>query len=456
MQLPFHNTEIKHWNPGQTEPLIFPVHLLCNTSDEDIYANIRENSAVRGGWVKCEDAHDGIAVICGSGPSLMDTLPEIRAMKEAGGLVFALNGAATFLYEHGIMPDYQVLIDARIGTADLIGPAKRHLFASQVHPECFRRAPDAQLWHLQVGAIESLFPDYEEGYALIGGAASVGNTATCLAYAMGFRDVHCFGYDSSHREGMGHAFPQAMNNGDPCAIVDYDGESYVASLTMKLQAERFIDTARALEGEGCKVFVHGDGLLPHIWRNRDSIQPDSLETDERAKYEAMWSIPSYRNMAPGEHYAAEAFSALHMHPGDTVLDFGCGTGRGAAALQSMGCKVTGIDLASNSLDAGVKIPVIRSCLWDLPDVTADHGYCTDVMEHIPAEKVHAVLSGIAARVPQCFFNISTQPDAMGVLIGKTLHLTVRNADWWLAELLKHWPVVGVTVGQGEMVAVCRT
>ena len=65
-----------------------------------------------------------------------------------------------------------------------------------------------------------------------------------------------------------------------------------------------------MEGEGCKVSVHGTGLLPHIWHNRDSIAPDSLETDERAKYEAMWSIPSYRNMAPGEHYAAEAFAAL--------------------------------------------------------------------------------------------------------------------------------------------------
>lgn len=454
MQLPFHNTEIRHMNPGQTEPLVFPVHLLCNTSDEDIYANIRENSAARGGWVKCEEAHGGIAVICGSGPSLADTLPDILSMRRAGAVVFALNGAAAFLADNGITPDYQILIDARECTADLIGPARNHLFASQVHPECFRRQPGAQLWHLQVGTIESLFPDYEDGYALIGGAASVGNTATCLAYAMGFRKVHCFGYDSSHRGDAGHAFPQPMNNGDPCAIVEYDGKSYVASLTMKLQAERFIETARALNEAGCDVEVHGDGLLPHIWRNRDAIGPETLESEERAKYEAMWAIPGYRQVAPGEYYAAEAFAALDMKPGDAVLDFGCGTGRGAAALQSMGCKVTGIDLAANSLDPGIKIPVIRSCLWDLPDVTAKHGYCTDVMEHIPTEKVHAVLSGIAARVTRCYFNISTQPDNMGALIGKTLHLTVRPAQWWRVELEKHWKHVAITAGSGEMEAVC--
>lgn len=454
MQLPYHNTEIRHMNPGQTEPLIFPVHLLCNTSDDEIYANVRENSANRGRWVKCEDEREGIAVICGSGPSLTDTLSEIFAMKQAGATVFALNGAAAFLHDEGITPDYQVLIDARECTADLIGPARHHLFASQVHPKCFERQPDAQLWHLQIGGIEDYFPEYDESYALIGGAASVGNTATCLAYAMGFREVHCFGYDSSHRDGQGHAFPQPMNNGDPCAIVDYDGKSYVASLTMKLQAERFIETARALDAAGCKVEVHGDGLLPHIWRNRESIGPETLESEEKSKYEAMWGIPGYRAVAPGEHYAAEAFAALNMQPGDDVLDFGCGTGRGAAKLRSMGCVVTGIDLAQNSLDAGIDIPVIHACLWDLPDVTAKHGYCTDVMEHIPTEKVSAVLSGIAARVGGCYFNISTQPDNMGALIGKTLHLTVRPAQWWRDELKKHWKRVDVFASSGEMEAVC--
>mgnify|MGYP000570762274 CR=1 FL=1 len=28
MHLPYHNTEIRHMNPGQTEPLVFPVQLL--------------------------------------------------------------------------------------------------------------------------------------------------------------------------------------------------------------------------------------------------------------------------------------------------------------------------------------------------------------------------------------------------------------------------------------------
>lgn len=455
MQLPFHNTRVKHWNPGASMPLVLPVHLICNTSDEEIYSNIRVNSSMRGNWVKCSDAHDGIAVLCGSGPSLAESIEAVASMKASGAIVYAMNGAAKFLADKGIMPDYQVIIDARIETAELVGPAINHLFASQVHPETFDRAPDAQLWHLQIGNIENEFPDYEDSYVLIGGAASVGNTATCLAYAMGFRELHCFGYDSSHRDGKGHAFSQPLNDGDPCAIVEFDGKEYTASLTMKLQAERFFETAKALEEAGCKIEVHGDGLLPDIFNKRHLMLPDDLEAAEKAKYEAMWNIKGYRNYAPGEHHVMAAIEHLKMQKGDSVLDFGCGTGRGAAKFMELGFDITGIDLADNSLDSGLLVPVIHACLWDLPDVTAKHGYCTDVMEHIPTEKVDAVLANIAARVGSCYFNISTQPDAMGVLIGQSLHLTVQNASWWREKLLKQWRDVTIEDMGGEIVAICN-
>jgi len=456
MQLPYHNTKIKHWNPGATMPLILPVHVICNTSDEQIMENIRANSRLDKEWVKLEPAHDGVAILCGSGPSIADDLEAIREWQKSGAAVFAMNGCAAFLASNGILPEYQVMIDARIETAELIGPARRHLFASQVHQECFKREPDAEIWHLQVGGIEQEFPDYQGPYALIGGAASVGNTALCLAYVLGFRKIHCYGYDSSHQDGAGHAFEQKLNDGDPCAVVEFNGKQYVASLTMKLQAEKFIDTAHALQAEGCSIEVHGAGLLPDIWRNQHLTLPEELEAAEKAKYEAMWAIPGYRNFAPGEHHADAAFQYLEMKAGDDVLDFGVGTGRGAAKLMARGVHVTGIDLAENSLDADCRhVPAINACLWNLPDITAKHGFCTDVMEHIPPEKVDAVLNGIAARVEDCYFNISTQPDAMGALIGQMLHLTVQPGKWWHEQLAKHWRYVWLQDQGGEVVAVCR-
>lgn len=423
MQLPYANLKMRHWNPGATMPLIIPVHVICNTSDDDLLSNIRTNAALDKVWIKLFPEHQFVAVLCGSGPSLADHVGDIRERQAAGQIIFAMNGAAKYLHDRGIMPDYQVILDAREETADLIGPAKDHLFASQVHPECFKRVPNARLWHLQIGGIEKEFPNYQGGYCLIGGAASVGNTATCLAYAIGFRDLQIYGYDSSHRGENGHAFHQAMNEGDPLCIVAFNGKEYTASLTMKLQAEKFQETSKALIESGCRIEVHGDGLLPDMFH-----APREVLT-EAEKYEKMWGVQSYRDISPGELSAGKFLDLVK--PDGTIIDFGCGTGRAARRMADVGHNVVMIDFASNCLDA------IAGDLMFVPaDLTkplyldAPYGFCTDVMEHIPTGDVPTVINNIMDAAPLTFFQISTVPDQMGVLIGQTLHLTVKHHAWW--------------------------
>jgi hypothetical protein len=423
MRLPYANVQVTHWNPGATMPLVLPVHVICNTSDEQIHNNIRVNSRNRGDWVRFEDAHEGVALLCGSGPSLADTLEEIRSRAAAGGKVFAMNGAAKFLSENGIEPDYQVMIDARPETADLVGPAKEHLFASQVSPETFARMPSARLWHLQIENIDELLPEYSRSYCLVGGAASVGNTAACLSYSMGYRNLQIFGYDSSHRDGQGHAFAQPLNNGDPCCVVNFAGKEYTCSLTMKLQAEKFMETSRALRGAGCRVEVHGSGLLP------DMFNAKLEDLSEVEKYQLMWNYPEYRTLAPGEDCAGKFLEIVKPH--GEVIDFGCGTGRGALKIHEAGLEVLLVDFTTNSRDPEADaLPFIQ---WDLSEpmpFRAPFGYCTDVMEHIPPDQVESVIKNIMACVDEVFFQISLVPDAMGGLIGHPLHLSVYPKTWW--------------------------
>lgn len=403
-------------------PLILPVHVHCNTSDEQIHFNIKANSRRPGKWMKLEQAHGGIAVLCGSGPSLKDTLDDVRKWVKAGAKVFAMNGAAKFLHDNGIYPDYQVMIDARPQTADLIGPAREHLFASQVSPVCFERMPTARLWHLQVGNIEDGFPEYTDGYCLIGGSASVGNTATCLAYAMGYRNLQIFGYDSSHREGKGHAFSQPMNDGDPCCSVTFNGVEYIASLTMKLQAEKFMETSQALIDAGCIVNVYGSGLLPAMFR--------APKISEEEKYSLMWNQPEYRVIAPGEQVAHKFVEVAN--PSGKVIDFGCGTGRGSLAIQKLtNCELLLIDFTANSRDeAAQSLPFVQADLSKPIPASGDYGYCTDVLEHIPPKQVDDVLKNIMAATPKTFFQISLVPDSLGGLIGRPLHLSVHPFAWW--------------------------
>lgn len=159
----------------------------------------------------------------------------------------------------------------------------------------------------------------------------------------------------------------------------------------------------------------------------------SLADLEREKYEKVWTFPKYRDWSPGESLVCDAVMSLNMKPGESVIDYGCGTGRALKLFQEMDIKVTGIDHAANCLETDV--PFIQSCLWDLPDIESDYAFCTDVMEHIPEEKVSDVLNGIKERCRAAYFQICLTKDGFGPLIlGEPLHLTVQPVEWWAQKM----------------------
>lgn len=177
---------------------------------------------------------------------------------------------------------------------------------------------------------------------------------------------------------------------------------------------------------------------------------------ERSKYERIWTHPEYRRQAPGEGLVDGAIKALGMVPGESVIDFGCGTGRPAQRLRMAGLEVTGIDFAFNCLDPDVSIPFVVANLWSLPRLSADWGYCTDVMEHIPPDRVDDVLRNIRASVRKgVYFQIATRADVMGKLVGEKLHLTVEPTTWWSDALARYWDEVETIEGTGWMQAIVR-
>lgn len=435
----------RYRNTEATEDLVIPITLVCNTPDEILVKNVRANSSVlERKWLGHSPEKTAPVVICGSGPSLHDSLGVIDSMHRDGATVIALNGAASYLASKGIWADYQVIVDARGITAALVGPARNHLFASQVDPSLFVHTPDAVLFHVcfckDQEEFLDLLPGHDGEYALVGSHGSVGNVALGVAYALGFRDIHCFGYDSSCEGGSSHVFDQQhINAGEPMATINYNGKTYIASYTMKSQADVFPRVAFDLEQLGCTVAVHGRGLLPDRWNNERS---KTLEQREEDKYKAMWGHADYRKHSTGHNSVEKAVRALQIQVGDTLIDFGCGTARATKAFIDGGVRAVGIDIAENALEQDV--PFHKGFLWDIPqDMKAKFGYCCDVMEHIPTEKVDEVLSNISRAVEAgAFFVIDSAPDECGVLIGAPLHLTVRPQEWWNDKLKSHFSWVG--------------
>jgi len=182
------------------------------------------------------------------------------------------------------------------------------------------------------------------------------------------------------------------------------------------------------------------------------IQP-ALPNPEKHKYEKLWNMPEYRKVSPGEHRSQMFLRQARPPKDESVIDFGAGTGRGALMMALLGgLKVTMLDFVPGCLDEEV-----RNTLYSQPDrmkfiehdlekpspVSARYGFCCDVMEHIPEDKVPIVLKNIIKASQHVFFGISTEDDRFGEVIGEKLHMTVKPFAWWLTQLRKldvvlHW------------------
>lgn len=424
-------TTAQYRNPHASMPFSLRFLVVRNTSDEQIKQNTRANAARDLPWIGQVPAHKGVAVIVGGGPSVADCLDQIRDL-QPGATVFAGNAASKFLFENDIPVEYQVIGDAKPETSTLVDSwALIRLIASQVDPSTLDRAiecGETMLWHLNNPEnIETLFPPERVkrgGYSLLNGSSTVGDFMVRLAYVMGYREMHIFGYDSSHREGKSHAYSQPMNDSMPCTAVEWGGRTFYCSLPMKAQAEKFQMTARLLEKD-CKLHIYGDGLLQAMYRT------DPKGLCERDAYRLMWQYEAYRRVSPGEHLVDTFMEVARPAPDSNVIDFGCGTGRASIALKAKGLNPLLVDFADNCRDMeAILLPFFETDLAKPIPLSAPYGFCADVMEHIPPEDVTAVVNNIMASAEKVFFQISTRPDAMGALINRPLHLSVRPAAWW--------------------------
>jgi len=171
---------------------------------------------------------------------------------------------------------------------------------------------------------------------------------------------------------------------------------------------------------------------------------DDLYQAEKVKYERMHAVPGY-SVGPGEGYVDSLLKCGFIKPGETIIDFGCGTGDAARKFADKGHLVMVVDIVRDALrpEHGLDDRFFLASLHELPAnlPRADWGFCSDVMEHLPEKWVDSALAGIRKKVDKCFFSISGNPDGWGALIGEKLHLTVKPFAWWEEKIKKYWPVV---------------
>jgi SAM-dependent methyltransferase len=197
------------------------------------------------------------------------------------------------------------------------------------------------------------------------------------------------------------------------------------------------------------------------------VQTRALAESERDTYAAMWSVPDYAKTSPGEQLVpaflemsgaipqgdphwCERFPMGHIYRSlvrasrqQTVLDAGCGSGKGGVALAQAGFRVALCDLTGDGLvDEAKALPFHHACLWQpiraqvaWPERQFDWVYCCDVLEHVPPTFAMLVISRLLEVARKgLFLSIALQGDNFGVWVNRPLHVTVQSFVQWRDQL----------------------
>lgn len=166
----------------------------------------------------------------------------------------------------------------------------------------------------------------------------------------------------------------------------------------------------------------------------------TLADRERETYEQIWMLPAYAAHSPGEMYLPLFLDMTGTQMRTSVLDAGCGAGKGALALKAAGfdrvtlCDVTDAGL----LPEATGLPFHQVALWDdLKRIVGPHDwvYCCDVLEHIPPTFTMLVISRLLEVARRgVFLSISLMPDGFGAWIGTPLHQTVQSFTQWKEQI----------------------
>lgn len=259
------------WKIGGLSSAEFDV--VCNTELEKVVGNIRYSSRLGLDALQINEVTARKIILCGGGPSLADSLDEIRQAREAGAVIVGMNGSAQWLRSQGILCNWMVMIDSREHNTKFLTlfPADEYFIASQCHPAVFDTLKDqlVTIFHIDIPNIGEYVYNDGQSIQAVGGGSTVGLMSMALAYIQGHRDIHLYGYDSSFRD-TGHAYPQDQADEIVEAVVC--GRAFKTTAWMVTQTTQFQELAAQLRSMDCNITVHGDGLLPYVaWCTANKI-----------------------------------------------------------------------------------------------------------------------------------------------------------------------------------------
>lgn len=413
--------------------------------DEQVRLAIKK---VKGRVVPNADILEDPIAVVGFGPSLKETVEEIRGYR----YIISCSGAHKYLIDRGIIPTWHVEVDPRSHKIGLLGPADKrviYLPSSTSHPEyldhLLSSGAEVLLWHV--------FTNEEEGARIIPpgewmvtGGADAGLRSLVMARLFGFTNIHVFGIDGSagkHENSHASHHPNSPGKFFKCEYPEHSGQFFMTTPALLSCAKSFPHEVDQLKD--ATVTFHGEGLVQTIMKGH--VQK-ALKASDLAYQKTALITPEYRQLNKDLHATNSLYGTSGVKHVETVLklaegistksvlDYGCGKGLLAKGLPF---PVWEYDPAIEGKD-------------ELPR-PADLVVCTDVLEHIEPDLIKPVLADLARCVKKVgYFVIHTGPAKKKLADGRNAHLIQQGRAWWEKVLGKFFDVAK-TIEEGPELRV---
>lgn len=221
-------------------------------------------------------AHDLVAVLVASGPSVIGQLDSIMRQRDRGRPIIAIKDAHDWLISNGVIPNQAVVLDPTDGQWQCFRrkhPAVQYWVSSQCHPKMFEHLHgySVSLFHLVFNGNKA-YKGYDVPF-MIGGGTTTGLRAISLLYVMGFRRFELYGYDSCLIDGrlrVGTAWKR--DNENPAILKVKVGErTFFCNPGMAAQAQEFQKLWKDYAMPDIFVQAYGHGLIAAILRERERL-----------------------------------------------------------------------------------------------------------------------------------------------------------------------------------------
>lgn len=174
---------------------------------------------------------------------------------------------------------------------------------------------------------------------------------------------------------------------------------------------------------------------------------DAKAREWKERFETVWDLDGegkYRLGSPGQRMIK--YFIQHCQAGQTVNDYGSGTGRAVVELLRVrpGTEVHCVDIASNAMEdecrALMKVANVSftlAPLWKLPKQFphADWGLCIEALMCVPEEKLDDCLSEIKRTCDRLFVQVYDWQDRR---CGMNLTTVIMDGEGWAKKLREHW------------------